>query len=83
MVMRNAVITKHVNIEKESGSLNLFSLITQDSGILECSSPPFSPPLPLPAALLSSPLPHLPSLPSFSFLILIFIVCIKHNNNTK
>lgn len=74
MVMRDAVITKHFNIEKENGSLNLFSLITQDSGILELNSPPFCLPLPLPAAFLSSPLPHLPSLPCFCFLILIFIV---------
>lgn len=69
MVMRNAVITRDLNIEKENGSLNLFSLIIEDAGILECSSPLHCLPLPLPDFF-----PPPSPLSSFPLLILIFIV---------
>ena len=73
MGMRNAVITKHLNIEKVIESLNLFSLITQDTGILERSSlPPLRPSPPPPSS--PHPLPLLHFYLPFPFLILIFIV---------
>jgi hypothetical protein len=54
MRMRNAIITKYFNIEKEIGALNLFSLITQDTG----SFP-----------ILSILIPSLPSLSLFFFFL--------------
>lgn len=70
MEMRNAIITKHLNIEKEIGSLNSFSLLTQDIGILEHNPLP-SPLLPSPvltfSLLLSLLFPLLSSLLNFDF----------------
>lgn len=75
MAMRNAIVTKHLHIEKEIGSLNLLSLIAQDTGILEHSPPPLSSPNPSYPLIFPFPLPS-PSLfyLPYSFLILIFIV---------